>query len=128
MKTFPFDPKLKLPLIEAKLSNAQGFTVSVIMVLDTGSTRTVLFPDTVAMLGYPVKGKTTKSTNTASGKTQMPFVQIEGIEALGKKQLRPVVGIKRFQSSLNIDGLLGSSFFMGKKLCIDYKKGIVTLR
>jgi len=109
----------------------QSSDIMLRLALDTGSTKTVIKPETIAALGYSEKNKTKNVGVTTGTKTEKAYqLNVESFEFLNFKWENPSVIVKELPISLFfIDGLLGLDFFegIGRKLTIDFGDKTISL-
>lgn len=99
-----------------------------LLLLDTGAEATLFSPRFLTDLGYNLASvPDTVTVFTVSGAVTAPQVRLRRLEALG--QSRSNFGVTAFAPNLkaDVDGVLGVDFFLGRKLTIDFRLGLVTL-
>jgi hypothetical protein len=96
----------------------------IFLALDTGSTKTIIQPANIELLGYSEKDKTKNVGITTGSKTEKGYeLKIGHLHCLGCEWDKPNIIVKQLPLSLYyIDGLLGLDFFqaINKKLTIDF--------
>ena len=65
---------------------------------------------------------------TGSGVEFASYVVLEQIEAFGLRRLDFPMLCHTLPASSSVDGVLGLNFLRGKRLTIDFRKGLVTLK
>ncbi len=97
----------------------------IVLAVDTGSTKTIIKPESIQLIGYSEKDKTKKVGVTTGSKTEQAYeLKINKLESLGYSWQLPKVIIKKLPLALYfIDGLIGLDFFqaINKKLIIDFE-------
>jgi len=98
----------------------------ILLALDTGSTKTIIQPLNIGLIGYSEKEKIKDVGITTGSKTEKGYeIRIEQLHCLGFIWDKPTIIVKQLPLSLYyIDGLLGLDFFqsINKKLTIDFEK------
>ena len=122
-----FNPHRGHILVPADLTGPVGST-SLPMVLDTGSTHTMVNRESLELVGVnvdvdaPVRG-----IITGSGRVSAPTVVVPFIEIAGLKQFNfPIVAFD-FPRGAGISGVLGLDFFRGTKLTLDFNSGLLEI-
>ena len=100
-----------------------GKQESLLCAIDTGAIRTLLPPNTIALLDIPLRGHT--NIATVSGTLRVPTAHLE-LEALGTSRSLAVV-VAELPVGLPFRGLLGLDFFEGRRLTLDFAGGTVEL-
>lgn len=95
-----------------------------VLAIDTGSTKTIIQPESINSIGYSEKDKTKDVGILTGSKTEKGYeVQIAKFESLGYEWTKPKIIVKKLPLAMYfIDGLLGLDFFqkINKKLIIDF--------
>lgn len=95
-----------------------------VLAIDTGSTKTIIQPESINSIGYSEKDKTKDVGILTGSKTEKGYeVQIAKFESLGYQWNKPKIVVKKLPLAMYfIDGLLGLDFFqkINKKLIIDF--------
>ena len=95
------------------------------MVLDTGSSRTVLDERLLARAGYDLIASPKVTVTTASGRVEAKIVTVRQISAMGiSANDFPVLAMPLSQP-LGVDGLLGLDFLRLRNLFCKFEKGIL---
>jgi len=95
------------------------------MVLDTGSSKTVVDERLLARMGYNLLEAQPIAIATASGRTEASIVTVRQLIALGMEATNlPVLAMPLWQS-LGVDGLLGMDFLRRRNLFCNFGKGIL---
>jgi len=119
-----FDPTRPDVRFWARLLSLRGI-VWCEMVLDTGSSRTVLDERLLARAGYDLIASPKVTVTTASGRMEAKIVTVRQISALGiSADDFPVLAMPLSQP-LGIDGLLGLDFLRRRNLFCNFEKGIL---
>lgn len=108
MKTIPFDPHLELILVDAVLEGRGGRSTELSMVVDTGSSMTVIRPDILDRVGYnPREGETTTMIRTPLGQEPGYTIRVAGLEVLGYRMEDVRVHAHELSDTLDVIGLIG---------------------
>lgn len=95
-----------------------------VLAIDTGSTKTIIQPESIYSIGYSEKDKIKDVGILTGSKTEKGYeIQISKFESLGYQWNKPKVIVKKLPLAMYfIDGLLGLDFFqkINKKLIIDF--------
>jgi predicted aspartyl protease len=119
-----FDPTRPDVRFWARLLSLRGI-VWCEMVLDTGSSRTVLDERLLARAGYDLIATPKVTVTTASGRVEAKVVTVRQISALGiSADNFPVLAMPLSQP-LGVDGLLGLDFLRRRNLFCNFDKGIL---
>jgi predicted aspartyl protease len=119
-----FDPTRPDVRFWARLLSPRGI-VWCEMVLDTGSSRTVLDERLLARAGYDLIATPKVTVTTASGRVEAKVVTVRQISALGiSADNFPVLAMPLSQP-LGVDGLLGLDFLRRRNLFCNFDKGIL---
>jgi len=119
-----FDPTGPDVRFWARLLSPRGI-VWCEMVLDTGSSRTVLDERLLARAGYDLIATPKVTVTTASGRVEAKVVTVRQISALGiSADNFPVLAMPLSQP-LGVDGLLGLNFLRRRNLFCNFDKGIL---
>jgi len=125
---FPFNSTDGLIYIQAEVSGtSDAYTIR--MVLDTGASRTILREGVLEHLGYTPKTAIRK-INITTGSRVEPGVKlsVKKISALGRVRKNISVVTYSLATELKLDGILGLDFFRGRKLIIDFREGLISLK
>jgi len=97
----------------------------IVLAIDTGSTKTIIKPESIGLIGYSEKDKTKTVGVTTGSKTEQAYeLKINKLESLDYTWHKPKIIIKKLPFALYfIDGLIGLDFFqsINKKLIIDFQ-------
>jgi hypothetical protein len=119
-----FDPTRPDVRFWARLLSLRGI-VWCEMVLDTGSSRTVLDERLLARAGYDLIATPKVTVTTASGRVEAKVVTVRQISALGiSADNFPVLAMPLSQP-LGVDGLLGLDFLRRRNLFCNFDKSIL---
>ena len=122
-----FDPNEGLIIVRTQLWGPSGDTI-VRLALDTGATRSVVSWEVALLLGYdPTIVTDRRQMATASGVEFAPVIEVERIRALGALRRNFPVLCHNLPSSIELDGLLGLSFFPGRRLVVNFREGALSL-
>ncbi len=119
-----FDPTRTDVRFWARLLSLRGI-VWCEMVLDTGSSRTVLDERLLARAGYDLIVAPRASVTTASGRVEAKIVTVRQISALGVSANDFPVLAMPLSRLLGVDGLLGLDFLRRRNLFCNFEKGIL---
>jgi len=124
---FSFDPSAGSIIVKAVLIGPKR-PVVIDLVLDTGSTHTLIRPDALLAAGYdPLKTQDPTAFTTVTGVETIGFVIIARLEALGfATESLPVVA-HDLPHDAQFDGLLGLDFFRDRNVVLDFRAGHITL-
>lgn len=110
MKETPFDASLKLIVVEAQVWGKLG-DAPLKLVLDTGSSHTVILPDVMDELGFnPRDGTVITSVYSAIGKEQGYLIKAPQFSTLGFTLADFPIHIFDLADHYGIDGLIGLNF------------------
>ena len=119
-----FDPTRADVRIWARLIGPRG-AVWCEMVLDTGSSKTVVDERLLARMGYNLLEAQPIAIATAGGRTEASIGTVRQLVALGMEATNlPVLAMPLWQS-LGVDGLLGMDFLRRRNLFCNFEKGIL---
>ncbi len=114
-------------ILKAILTGRTG-EAEVEMVLDTGSTYTLIARDLAEELGYdPATSQERVNLVTASAVERAPLITLEAIEVLGVRVADVKVACHDLPPDTRIAGLLGLSFLKETNLRISFKEDILEL-
>ena len=122
-----FDPRVGQIRLPLRILGPLGNGVMTV-VLDTGSTHTVLSRETLGYYGLIVDPNTpTRGIITGSGRVNAPRITIPefGVGEMLKQHF--VVFALDFPQGSGIDGVLGLDFLRSRKLTLDFKEGILEI-
>lgn len=125
MQTISFDPSL--PIIPLDVSIKAKRVAIAKLVLDTGSSYTVLRWKLIYAIGLTVNPRKTTQRTTATAVETVPKIIIPEINAFGNGVKNVDAIVKDLPPESHVDGLLGLSFLKHFKLTIDFKKGLLSL-
>jgi hypothetical protein len=125
--TASFDPRRRLVPLDAELTSPQG-SISVRLLLDTGSVFSLLHPGLLENVGYnPASPRSQIAIAGVNGITKTSLFIVSSLRALGMERRNLAVLAHRLPGSLPFDGLLGVNFLLGRRLIIDFGAGTVQL-
>jgi predicted aspartyl protease len=122
-----FNAQRGLVIVRARVWGPTG-TAIVRLALDTGASTTLVRTAILVSLGYdPANALERVQVTTGSSVEFLPRLRIEKLQALGQS-LEPVdVLCHTLPPTSLLDGVLGLSFLRGKRLVIDFRKGLINL-
>jgi predicted aspartyl protease len=124
----PFDPRGGVIVVSARLVGPSG-DAAASLALDTGATTTLIDPEILVGIGCDLARPLSRAVvTTANGVQYLPTVLISRIEAIGTSQKSMEILAGRLPPSAAIDGLLGLDFLRKRRLAIDFRKGLISLR
>ena len=101
---------------------------SVLLILDTGATRTLIHPRILTSVGHnPSLVPAQVTMTSASGQTAVPLVPVAKLTALGHDSVNFPVLAHALPANAPADGLLGLDFLRGKVLQVNFQVGQITL-
>ena len=123
-----FNPRLNLIALDVRMNGIGERSVALRMVVDTGSSFTIISWSAAEALGYhPERNPARIQFMTGSGREAAPMFTVKAIEAVGVRLDHvPVLCHDLPQGSL-VDGLLGLSFLRRCRLSIDFQRGLLQL-
>jgi hypothetical protein len=125
--TFQFDPAAGAVLVEAELTGPLG-NMPLLLVLDTGSTCSMVSEDWLRFVGCDPSQPTGKVRATFGGSVQtLPVVTTVEFIALGVRRASYPVVCHTLPPSAGVDGVLGLDFFPGRVLTIDFVNNTLDL-
>lgn len=123
MKRFTLLRVDRLLLTKAAIRGPKGVRVLTLLV-DTGSTYTILPEEALSAIGCQLsKSRERIGIITGSGRLQVPVVQIDWLQALGRKLKNVNVAAHTLPTGIPIDGLLGMDFLVRIKAKLDLAAG-----
>lgn len=121
------DPACPVILVETLLRGPMG-EGRFRLVLDTGATFTIISSYAATILGYdPDTASEKQQITTASGVEHVPRIMVEELQALGQERPGFPVLCHTLPPSARVDGLLGLDFLRGRRLVLDFRKGLLSL-
>ena len=128
MSVVSFDPTLDLIMVPAAVTGPEGDIFVLNLVLDTGSTNTVVNSGVLSAIGYePTRSLDRTHMLTGSGVEYVPSVVVQKISALGQSRAGFHVMCHTLPAVFEIDGVLGLDFLRGHMLGIDFLRGRISL-
>ena len=125
MEVLKFNPHSPIVLLRAKIFGPK-FSLSARLVLDTGSTFTILPWEIVNQLGLKINPNQRETITTATTIETSPLVLIPKIIILGKTVKKMPCLVKDLPPEAGVDGLLGLSFLRNFKLTLNFPLGILS--
>ena len=124
MIEFRFDLNAPHIVVPVRITGAQRVRW-VNLILDTGSTSTVIDELVAFRLGYNLESAPTVSVTTVSGTSQASIIVARQIFALGMTVDEFPVLVMPLPTQLRSDGLLGLDFLRLRNLFCNFEKGIL---
>lgn len=126
MSKIYFDKKLPLIVVEAYIE-AKSIR-SMVMALDTGSSRTIIPYEAALAIGCDPTGSRQRTRIiTGSGIEIAPVVSLKSIQVLGRTVRNLKVVCHNLPEEGYVDGLLGLDFLKKFRLVLDFKKGVIEI-
>ena len=128
MTSFPFTllDGGSLILIEGMLDGEK-----IIWALDTAASHTIIDLTKLILAGYSLQDMDSLvQFETGKGVVDAQTLRVRKLEALGITLNNTVISAYDFLANgilSEYDGLLGLDFFMGKKICIDFREMVITI-
>ena len=114
--------------VDAVLADRFGTSWPAKLVLDTGTSNTILSTGMARFLGYP------KSRKLGTATIETPFGSVDGYTfrlpsiTVMKREVRGyLVAAEDFKSKTRLAGILGLDFFEGTDLLLSFRKNLVYL-
>ena len=125
-----FDPNDSILLVDAEVEGLMGGEVrNLRMVLDTGSSSTIIPWDVAMTLGYdPARSASRKRLITGSGIEFAPEIKVKAFSSLGERIENFDVLCHDLPEESRVDGLLGLSFLRYFDPSIRFSRGEIELR
>lgn len=124
----PFNPAEGLIHVSARVFG-NNHVQNAKLALDTGASRTVLRPELLEHLGYSPKTALRKINITTGSRVETGVeIGIKKLSALGRVKRDMTIVTHSLPIELKVDGILGLDFFRGRKLKIDFRKGLLSLK
>jgi gag-polyprotein putative aspartyl protease len=102
------------------------------MILDTGASFTTIDSNMLYLFGYSTKDSLEKvQVETANGIIETDIFELASLEAFGVKKDKYQIQAYDFLAQgiiSDYNGLLGLDFFDNHKLCINFKKNVLSLQ
>lgn len=112
------------------IAEIDGYEVR--LALDTGASNTVIDLTALMIAGYhPSQASEEVEIETGKGNILANAFKVESLSALGMNHSKFTVFAYDFlanQILTEVDGVLGFDFFIGKKLCIDFRNFVITVQ
>jgi predicted aspartyl protease len=124
MVGFRFDLSAPHIVVPVRITGAQR-VCWLNLILDTGSTSTVIDELVALRLGYNLESAPTVSVTTVSGTSQASIIAVRQIFALGIAVDEFPVLVMPLPTQLRADGLLGLDFLRRRNLFCNFDKGIL---
>jgi predicted aspartyl protease len=124
----PFSPHQGLVVVTAQIWGPTGDSHAR-LALDTGATVSLIRTAILVSIGYdPATAPDRVQMTTGSGVEYAARLPIDRLAAIGQtRHLFPVVA-HTLPPSAPIDGLLGLDFMRGRRLTVDFRRGVVSIR
>ncbi len=124
MEAFRFNPSAPSIIVPARLLGPRGVRW-VDLILDTGSTSTVIDELVAQRLGYKLEAVPSVQVTTASGIAQASVIPMRQLLALGETVTDLSVLAMPLPLQLRADGLLGLDFLRRRNLFCNFSRGIL---
>lgn len=121
-----FDPRTPVIVLRVKLEHQNKF-MSATLVLDTGSSYSVISNDLMDYLNLKIRTQRYVPISTVSQVENLPFVIVPKISFIGLEVENVACLVKDIPEAEGIDGLLGLSFLKNLELKINFRKGILEI-
>lgn len=123
-----FDPASRYIIVDADVDGVHG-SAAIKLVVDTGSTRTIIRPDALQEVGYDASSSTGQvRVNGVSGSALPSFVELDRLLVLGIERQEFEVVCHPVPLGMQAHGLLGLDFLRDHVLTIDMIGGQITLK
>jgi len=124
----PFDPAAEAIWVEATLEGVDGSTRDLILVVDPGTSETIVERRIAEAIGLDVsRSLGPASDRGASGVQKGYYTGTVSLKVFGRRVAGFQVAACPFDEDLETDGLLGLDFFRGLIVTMDLKHGWLTL-
>jgi hypothetical protein len=124
----PLEVRDKLPWVEVKIRDRRGVPCKEWLILDTGTSHTILSVDLAEALGFPESEGAGEATfDTPDGPVLGYTVRVPGLIFAGREIKNYLLGCKAFHVKLHVPGILGFDFFAQTDLLISPRKMSVHL-
>ena len=122
-----FDPDEPVIMVDATIEGPKGRR-KISSAQDTGATFTIIPWDVADVLGYkPYFCKERTGVITASGTEYAPVITLQSLMCLGMKVEELKVVVHDLPPASYVDGLLGLNFMRKFRVCLDFRKGILSI-
>ena len=126
MAVLRFSPKAPLLTLETKIYGRRNF-VTAVLVLDTGSTFSMISTEIAEFLGLTVNPRRTVEILTVSRSENIPLVIVPKISFLDLEVEDVACLVKDLPDAESGRGLLGLSFLKNLELKINFRRGILEI-
>ena len=97
--------------------------------LDTGATFVMIPWEVAEILGYnPGASPKKRKIITASGIQHVPLVVLISMSVLEMEAHNVEALVHNLPKESNVDGLLGLTFLRNFKICLDFRKGVLSIK
>jgi len=125
--TVAFAPRRGLIIVQAEVEGPLR-TGAMLLVLDTGATRSLIGERHLVAVGYdPAAASQRVPFTTGTGAAVAPRIPVSKFRALGQERMNFPVLCHTLPPNVAADGILGLDFFRGQCLTIDFRNGLITL-
>lgn len=119
----PLEIRDGLPWVRVKIRREDGHLRSEWLVLDTGSSNTILSTAVAEAIGFPKSRKVGDATfDTPDGEVVGYTIRVPGLIFAGREIRNYLLGCKVFNLKLHVPGVLGFDFFEKADLLISRRK------
>ena len=125
-----FDPNYPLIIVNSKLFNYNSTHYrDVKLILDTGSTDTIVTPNAIYGLGYNLKSANNSEMSTVSDQITCPIIKISEFQCMRYTLTDFDVAISNlpYEGQLPSQGLLGMNFLQQFNFNISFDKGYIEI-
>lgn len=124
--TVSFDLADNLVIVDAEIEGPSG-NLGIQLVLDTGTSQTIVRQGLLPRLGFYSTGATSSVVSAGGGLTMTEFTVVR-LAALNDVEHNFSILAADLPLSVPADGLLGLDFLRGKELRIDFQTGEIELQ
>lgn len=130
MARIEFDPACNVIVVDAEILDIDGEDVeSLRMVLDTGSTFTIISWSVLSSLGYdPAVSRKRVKLIMGGGIVMAPVISVRQFRTLGESTNDIDVVCHDLPEEARVDGLVGMNFLRNFDIAINFSSGFVELK
>lgn len=123
-----FEVKYRKVPVKISIKGSAGIR-DFVFIVDTGAAHSIINSKLLKSIGYSQKDcfKTESLSGFGGNSIEVDFIRVKSAFCLGLLRTNFVLGCNEFRSTVFYDGILGLDFFLNHKLCIDLKKGLISL-
>lgn len=121
-----FNPQSSIIVLNVKLENQSKF-ISATLVLDTGSSYSIISKDLADYLDFKIKTRRFVPVSTVSQIEILPLIIVPKVSFIDLEVENVSCLVKDIPEAEGIDGLLGLSFLKNLELKINFRKGILEI-